>query len=76
MLRYYGHAEARKSPALDGVVVRGEDGKELRYPVILSWIEKDIAFKIYHAFKQTVCGFDILRTHDGASFRVSCWLSW
>lgn len=62
---YYGHAEARKSPALDGIVLRAEDGKELRYPVILSWIEKDIAFKIYHAFKQTVCGFDILRAHDG-----------
>ena len=62
---YYGHAEARKSPALDGIVMRSADGKELRYPVILSWIEKDIAFKIYHAFKQTVCGFDILRTHDG-----------
>mmetsp|Transcript_9745 Transcript_9745/g.33689 ORF Transcript_9745/g.33689 Transcript_9745/m.33689 type:complete len:1217 (+) Transcript_9745:54-3704(+) len=62
---YYGHAEARKSPALDGIVMRGGDGKELRYPVILSWIEKDIAFKVYHAFKQTVCGFDILRTPDG-----------
>lgn len=64
---YYGHAEARKSPALDGVVQRGVDGKELRYPVILSWVEKDIAFKIYHAFKQTVCGFDILRTHNRTS---------
>jgi len=64
---YYGHAEARKSPSLDGVVLRGPDGKELRYPVILSWLEKDLAFKIYHAFRQTVCGFDILRTHDGAS---------
>ena len=63
---YYGHAEARKSPTLDGVVLRGADGKELRYPVILSWVEKDVAFKIYHAFRQTVCGFDILRTHDGA----------
>lgn len=63
---YYGHAEARKSPTLDGVVMRGADGKELRYPVILSWVEKDVAFKIYHAFRQTVCGFDILRTHDGA----------
>jgi len=30
---YYGHAEARKSPTLDGVVMRGADGKELRYPV-------------------------------------------
>ncbi|KAJ8613248.1 hypothetical protein CTAYLR_004550 [Chrysophaeum taylorii] len=59
------YAVGPRSPALDGVVVRGDDGKELRYPVILSWIEKDIAFKIYHAFKQTVCGFDILRTHDG-----------
>ena len=38
--------------------MRDAGGKELRYPVILSWIEKDIAFKIYHAFKQTVCGFD------------------
>ena len=39
----YAHAEARKSPALDGKVERDKDGKEVRYPVILSAKEKAIA---------------------------------
>lgn len=47
----YVHAEARKSPALDGKVERDKDGKEVRYPVLLSSMEKMIARKVCHAFK-------------------------
>lgn len=47
----YAHAEARKSPALDGKVERDKDGKEVRYPVILSAREKFIARKVSLAFK-------------------------
>lgn len=57
----YAHAEARKSPALDGKVERDSEGKEIRYPVILSNVEKLISRKVCLAFKQTVCGFDLLR---------------
>lgn len=57
----YAHAEARKSPALDGKVERDSQGKEIRYPVILSNGEKLISRKVCMAFKQTVCGFDLLR---------------
>lgn len=57
----YGHAEARKSPVVDGRVKRDSDGLEVRYPVILSHVEKDMARKVVTAFRQTVCGFDILR---------------
>ncbi|TRY63566.1 hypothetical protein TCAL_11569 [Tigriopus californicus] len=57
----YAHAEARKSPALDGKVERDSEGKEVRYPVILSNKEKLIARKVCMAFKQMVCGFDLLR---------------
>jgi hypothetical protein len=52
---------ARKSPALDGKVERDSDGKEIRYPVILSNAEKLIARKVCLAFNQFVCGFDLLR---------------
>ncbi|XP_043464512.1 uncharacterized protein LOC122499950 isoform X4 [Leptopilina heterotoma] len=63
----YAHAEARKSPALDGKVERDSEGKEIRYPVILSNVEKLISRKVCLAFKQTVCGFDLLRA-NGKSF--------
>ncbi|XP_034291457.1 inositol hexakisphosphate and diphosphoinositol-pentakisphosphate kinase 1 isoform X5 [Pantherophis guttatus] len=63
----YAHAEARKSPALDGKVERDSEGKEIRYPVMLTAIEKLVARKVCVAFKQTVCGFDLLRA-NGQSF--------
>uniref|UniRef100_A0A1A9WB12 Inositol hexakisphosphate and diphosphoinositol-pentakisphosphate kinase n=1 Tax=Glossina brevipalpis TaxID=37001 RepID=A0A1A9WB12_9MUSC len=63
----YAHAEARKSPALDGKVERDSEGKEIRYPVILNHDEKLISRKVCLAFKQTVCGFDLLRA-NGKSY--------
>lgn len=63
----YAHAEARKSPTLDGVVKRTSEGKEQRYPINLTPYEKEIARKIVEIFKQNVCGFDILRS-NGKSY--------
>jgi inositol hexakisphosphate/diphosphoinositol-pentakisphosphate kinase len=61
------HAEARKSPTLDGVVQRNENGKEKRYPILLTPEEKFIAQKIVKVFDQQICGFDILRS-NGKSY--------
>lgn len=47
----YAHAEARKSPALDGKVERDSEGKEIRYPVMLTAMEKLVARKVCLAFK-------------------------
>ena len=63
----YAHAEARKSPALDGKVERDLEGKEIRYPIILTNTEKLISRQVCLAFKQTVCGFDLLRA-NGKSY--------
>jgi inositol-hexakisphosphate/diphosphoinositol-pentakisphosphate 1-kinase len=63
----YAHAEARKSPALDGKVERDENGKEKRYPVMLRAEEKIIAKRVVMTFKQAVCGFDLLRA-NGKSY--------
>ena len=62
----YAHAEARKSPSLDGIVERS-NGKEVRYPVNLNPEEKEISRKIVKIFKQNICGFDILRS-KGVSY--------
>lgn len=50
----YAHAEARKSPALDGKVERDSEGKEVRYPVMLTAMEKLVARKVCLAFKVSV----------------------
>ena len=47
----YAHAEARKSPSLDGKVERDSQGKEIRYPVILNPYEKELANKVCKLFK-------------------------
>lgn len=63
----FASAEARKSPTVDGKVERNSDGKEVRFPVILTYREKEIARRIVLVFKQFVCGFDILRVQEGHS---------
>lgn len=67
----YAHAEARKSPGLDGKVERDEFGKEVRYPVILRADEKLIAMKICLAFKVKVLFFE-RRKRNGEKPLANC----
>lgn len=40
----------RESPVMDGRVLSDADGTEVRYPVMLSTKENDIAYKVCLAF--------------------------
>eukprot|EP01147_Barroeca_monosierra_P002118 gene2118-5158_t len=64
----YAHAEGRKAPVVDGKVLRDQRGKELRCPILLTAFEKEIAKKVVQAFKQNICGFDLLRTQEHKSY--------
>ncbi|KAI9915799.1 hypothetical protein PsorP6_008582 [Peronosclerospora sorghi] len=52
----YGHAKSRKSPVLDGRVLR-----DSCVTVILNSAEKEMARKVCLALHQAACGFDLLR---------------
>jgi hypothetical protein len=52
---------------VDGIVQRDDDGKEVRFPILLTNREKDLARRVCLAFRHNVCGFDLLRT-QGASY--------
>ena len=60
----YALAELRKSPTRDGKVERNAEGFEIRKNTKLTQEESETVSKIVAAFKQNVCGIDILRTDD------------
>jgi len=63
----FSYAELRKSPSVDGCVERNKCGREKRTVSPLSNQELLISMKISKAFKQFVCGYDILRV-NGTSY--------
>eukprot|EP01133_Synstelium_polycarpum_P020699 gene20699-24858_t len=61
------YAELRKSPSVDGHVERSSSGKEKRTVTKLNDEESSLSLRINKAFRQFICGFDILRT-NGKSY--------
>ena len=62
----YFHAVAHKSPVLNHKKTQGRDKK---YPVILTAEEKDLAMKVTKAFGQSVITFDVIRS-EGKSYVI------
>ena len=61
-ITYYVHMVLHVQ-ALDGKVERDENGKEVRYPVLLTAQEKLIARKIFLAFKVRIHSFIVMECH-------------
>ncbi|CAD7945425.1 unnamed protein product [Amoebophrya sp. A25] len=61
----YAYAEARKAPVVDGYVEFDDRGEERRYPIVLTPQEKRIVAETAKAFKQCICGIDLLRHPTG-----------
>jgi len=60
------HAQADKSPVLNH---KKEQGRDKKYPVILTAEEKDLAVKLIKAFGQNAITFDVIRS-EGKSYVV------
>ena len=56
----YAHAESRKSPLVDGRVLRDERGKEVRQLIQMTEEQRQIAQRISLIFGQFICGFDLV----------------